>query len=1035
MTELPEPDANGLLSTRLRQAAEAIILTMGCVAPWAYGAVDAWAQMFLAVALVVLAILGFILGLNVPRGRLLLCLPSIALGGLCVLGFLQARPLEPDVLKKIAPASYALVTSLAPDMPVKVKSADLSAVAPPALTLSQNPEATLHAAVQLTAAWVLFQTVMAIGGGFPALRKFGLATTANAAAVAFFAIVQSLTWSGKIYGIRPSPVKDGWNTGGPFVGHSHLAAYLNLGLGFALCLLLFAAKGEPEPKARKDRGPSAWGPGPWIAFAAGFLIVGILASHSRNGFLSMLISGVVTFLIFRPKGARPGMGLLVLLVLVPVFLLAVGAESALQRVGSIASEADESGFGRAPIWASVLRAAKDYPLCGVGVGAFSYAMLPYNSVDNQRFYSHAENEYLHYLAEGGFLGLAFVLLCLIGFMRLGWKAIKAAQTTEDRGIAVGAMFAMLSLALESLGDFALHIPGVAVTAIIIGAYVCRLGLDGAQKADASTPTAPARVRPFSSLAALGMIGLSVFVFKDLYMVSKAEAAAESNGLHAGSGIIVDFDRLLSVDDLKKRRTALEWALKYYRPDWAEGHTWLALTDLALYQRYEADLIEAESEDPEREKEKEKEKETGKEATPTSGERPKAKAKSSRPRRRTAADRGEQKFVNLDINLPENEDELTDPIWLHAVVHNSTPEQLKAVGNILEHEQVKLFLLPAARSFLEARRVCPVMATSHAYLGGFDYLLEDGESTSVHARRALRLAGSVSFVVWLAGRVAYQAGDLDLCAQCWQRLLEIRKHGWEVIADAAIMVYSPQEILDKVLPPGAKYPTIFADRLFLDLDGYEVMLLPSVTSRDELPEQGFSRIVVASVHGTLCIRVFERDGNLLVDTDESQLPEKAKDFEKFKETLKEEELWAPHRLTKGETNRVINTVSSLVGLTDSESESSRDLFLRATLARVADDPTLSAAEKLWWTGEAKAGLGEIDEASVLMEKALAMDPKHGEWWETYVYRLIQWGEPDKARKQGLLGTYHCPNHRPLRIATDIAAVARARGDHANIKQTR
>src|SRR4051794_34882013 len=94
MPEIHNSGSAGLLTTRLTQAAEAIVLAMACAAPWAYGAVDPWAQLLLALGLVVLTVLGFVIGLRTPRGRFLLCLPSVALAGLAALAFVQSAPLS-----------------------------------------------------------------------------------------------------------------------------------------------------------------------------------------------------------------------------------------------------------------------------------------------------------------------------------------------------------------------------------------------------------------------------------------------------------------------------------------------------------------------------------------------------------------------------------------------------------------------------------------------------------------------------------------------------------------------------------------------------------------------------------------------------------------------------------------------------------------------------------------------------------------------------------------------------------------------------
>lgn len=1006
-TTRPMPKANaegdGLLPRRARQAAEAIVLAMACLSPWAYGAVDSWAQLLLALGLIALAVLGFVIGLRVPRGRFLLCLPSLALGGLCVLAALQSIPVSSAILNRIAPSTHSLITSLASRAPVGVKGDGLNAVAAPEFTLSQNPHATLHNAMHLCAAWVLFQSVLVIGGGFAALRKFGIATIVNATLIAIFSIGQSVTWTGKIYGIRPSPVVHGWMTGGPFIGHSHLAAYLNIGLGFAIGFLLTAGEDQNGSRSSNRRSVSTRGWSGWAAYATGVLIVGVIASHSRNGFLSMVVSGVVTFFVFRPRMVRPGLGIIALLVLVPLFLVAVGTESAFQRIATIA-DASETYLGRAPIWSAVLQAWTVHPLFGTGLGTFSYAMMPYGKMDYERYYSHAENEYLHYLAEGGVIGLACVILCLVGIFRLGWRARNTAATTQERAVVIGALFAALSLAVESLGDFALHIPAVAVSGIIIGAHLCRLGLDARKPAAAPDLIARPTVRPISALVALGMLGLSVLVFADTLAYARAEAVTEAAGIHAASGVVLDFDHKMTVDELTKRQRALEWALKT-RPDWTDGHIWLGLTHLALYQRSIADLFEADAEEP--------------------GDGAETGSPGAKPDSRSEAPSGNAsagKVSALRPSVPRTDNDLSDPLWLHAAVHNASSKDLDSIGDLRELEAVRLHLVPAARAFLEARRCCPVLTTSHAYLGGLDFLLENGEPSSVHALRALRVSGSLSFVARLAARVAFQVGDNDLCARCWQHALAIRERGWEPIADASVAIFSPQEILDKVLPPGAKYPVMFADRVYVDLAGYDVRLMQAVTNPGDIPAKGNHQVVVALFRDVLYFRVFEPDGNMLVDTEENQLKESTQQIQGLRKDL--EPLWPPHRLSARAKEQVIAKVASIVGLTDNESKPSRDLFLRAALARVANDPALSASERIWWEGQARAGLGEREQARTLMKKALELDPTRGDWWERYVIRLTSWGSADEARQQGLLGIYHCPGHGGLRRATNTAAVIRA-----------
>jgi hypothetical protein len=93
--------------------------------------------------------------------------------------------------------------------------------------------------------------VLALEGGYAAVRRLGQALAGNAALLALFSVIQALSWNGKIYWVRPSPMWSGWDRGGPFVGHGPLTVELNLGLGFALAFLLM-------PSSSRRRRFRAW---------------------------------------------------------------------------------------------------------------------------------------------------------------------------------------------------------------------------------------------------------------------------------------------------------------------------------------------------------------------------------------------------------------------------------------------------------------------------------------------------------------------------------------------------------------------------------------------------------------------------------------------------------------------------------------------------------------------------------------------------------------------------------------------------------
>jgi len=102
-------------------------------------------------------------------------------------------------------------------------------------------------------------------------------------------------------------------------------------------------------------------------------------------------------------------------------------------------------------------------------------------------------------------------------------------------------------------------------------------------------------------------------------------------------------------------------------------------------------------------------------------------------------------------------------------------------------------------------------------------------------------------------------------------------------------------------------------------GCDLRLMPPVndvsgipTSLDACVGLFLGLIIVVLVGHVLHFRVFDRDGNVVVNTDEKRLTEQALLIEDLKYQL--ESLWPPHKLTECEKLRVIAAVTSIIGHT-------------------------------------------------------------------------------------------------------------------------
>ena len=70
------------------------------------------------------------------------------------------------------------------------------------------------------------------------------------------------------------------------------------------------------------------------------------------------------------------------------------------------------------------------------------------------------------------IGLGLMLLFLGSLARSGRDALLGARAPQDRFVVLGALFGILTLAIHSLSDFAVHIPAVGLTAVVLAARIC-----------------------------------------------------------------------------------------------------------------------------------------------------------------------------------------------------------------------------------------------------------------------------------------------------------------------------------------------------------------------------------------------------------------------------------------------------------------------------------------------------------------------------------------------------------------------------------
>jgi O-antigen ligase len=116
--------------------------------------------------------------------------------------------------------------------------------------------------------------------------------------------------------------------------------------------------------------------------------------------------------------------------------------------------------GRREIWNTTVAMIRDFPLTGVGVGAYARAVSVYQPPHDFSF-NHAHNEYLQILSEGG-IGLAIAVAVAIGAGVVTAVRRIRADRTPVYWIRAGAVSGALAIAVQSVWETGLRMPANAV---------------------------------------------------------------------------------------------------------------------------------------------------------------------------------------------------------------------------------------------------------------------------------------------------------------------------------------------------------------------------------------------------------------------------------------------------------------------------------------------------------------------------------------------------------------------------------------------
>lgn len=430
-----------------------LLLFLLTFAPLAFGTVEHWsktiAQLTVAVALVWCVV--DLHRAGEPLLRVPGLLPLLLLLGLLVV---QVVPLPVPLLQLLSPRSWEAYR------PVAEAAGGLGW-----LPLSVHPKATVQEFFRLGAGVLLYVlAIQVLRSGARVKRVLGW-VVALGGGIAFVAILQQFSAGGTIYWLRPAP---GGNPGGPWVNVNQYAAFVEAICPLALALLLFNRTPVGVRLSWRERVVSFFSSSRssyqlFLGFVFILLASSVFTSLSRGGIVTILLSMILFAAlkaIVQRRTGRTAVWVIFCLVLLAVtwfgwqpiideFAKGLGADWTIRDA-------------RTTLYGDTLAIIKDFPLFGAGFGTFVDVYPSYQTIEIDRVFDHAHNDYLELLTSGGGVGLALAAWFLLTLLHHGWRMVRRRRDRFAVLAGIGALTSIGALLMHSLVDFNLQNPAIGL---------------------------------------------------------------------------------------------------------------------------------------------------------------------------------------------------------------------------------------------------------------------------------------------------------------------------------------------------------------------------------------------------------------------------------------------------------------------------------------------------------------------------------------------------------------------------------------------
>ncbi|MBD3868469.1 MAG: O-antigen ligase family protein [Acidobacteria bacterium] len=472
MTWLTEGPASSL------EAEDWPLLAAVCALPWAFGGVEIWAYRSAAFLIVVAAFIAVSRsgweGILPARDRRWLVLPLL----LGLWGLFQCVPLPPVAVNLLSPHAAAIYRDAAPPLEDRAMAylpgdAAMPQDSPaPAMetpsgypwrSLSLYPAGTLERSLWFLALFLAFLLAGRRSSKAERCTVYKVVLLANMTLLALVGIMQLFHDNGKLLWIRESARE--LRSIGPYVNPNHFGGVMELAVPWLLGYSWWRFRKGGIQAIKEPQAPVALGAG-LLCLVAGFFSASKMTA-------ALIALGLVFLVLLCLRSLRSRvLALTVVVVLAAVAFFGLGGTELAQRVEdfSSASAGDLAQYERVVVWKAALPMVADYPLTGVGFGAFGQVFSAYVPPGETRLWLQLHNDYLEVLVEGGLVaGLLLLALMWAYGSRLFRMQLAGTLGRTVAPARIGMVVGLVCLSLHALVDFNHQIPGNALMFVVVAA--------------------------------------------------------------------------------------------------------------------------------------------------------------------------------------------------------------------------------------------------------------------------------------------------------------------------------------------------------------------------------------------------------------------------------------------------------------------------------------------------------------------------------------------------------------------------------------